>query len=297
MQKVTTHFWFDKEAEEAVNFYTSIFKNSKVGNKSYYGDVGKEIHGQEAGKLMSVDFQLEGLDFIALNAGPVFILNPSISLFVRCKTIEELDGLYKKLSEGGSVLMPLDKYDFAEKYAWINDKYGVSWQIGQDDSDSQKIITSLLFAGDKAGKAEEAMKFYASLFNNSKVGDIFRYPAGQEPNIEGQVMFASFWLDGQEFAAMDSKLEHDFTFNEAVSLLVKCKDQAEIDELWEKLSAVPEAEACGWLKDKFGVSWQIVPASMDEVMKNSDQSKKDKVMDALLKMKKLDLATLEEAGK
>lgn len=110
------------------------------------------------------------------------------------------------------------------------------------------------------------MSLYLSVFGNSRQGTIARYPKGLEPDQEGTIMFSDFMLEKQWFTAMDSAHEHKFSFNEAISFMVKCDSQEEIDHYWEKLSAVPEAEQCGWLKDRFGVSWQIVPAEMDEML-------------------------------
>ena len=145
------------------------------------------------------------------------------------------------------------------------------------------------------GKAEEATDFYLSVFKDAKRGAIARYPSGMEPDKEGTVMFTDFMLEGQWFTAMDSAHKHDFAFNEAVSLMVECDTQKEIDYFWEKLSAVPEAEQCGWLKDKYGVSWQITPTEMDEMMLKGTPEQIKRVTQAFLKMKKFDLAELRRA--
>jgi predicted 3-demethylubiquinone-9 3-methyltransferase (glyoxalase superfamily) len=164
-----------------------------------------------------------------------------------------------------------------------------------DRTITQKIIPTLMFVGKQCGKAEEAIKFYASVFRNAKVGDILRYGKGEEPDKEGTVKHAAFTLEGQEFAAMDSAREHKFTFNEAISFMVYCDTQKEIDYYWGKLSADPKAEQCGWLKDRYGLSWQIVPTVMDEMLKGKDKMKLARVTEAFLKMKKFDIAKLEEA--
>lgn len=305
MQKITPHLWFDKEAMEAVEFYTSIFGDSSIETKAYYGKAGKEIHGQEEGQLMTVDFKLFGQDFIALNAGPIFKFNTSISFFVNFdpsrdnNAKENLQKLWDNLSAGGSVLMELNEYPFSKYYGWIQDKYGVSWQLILTDPAGDPrpvIVPSLLFTGDKSGRAEEAVDFYLSVFKNSKKGRVSPYQEGQSKNKNAKTAYADFMIENVCFAAMDSGVEQDMAFNEAISLLVRCEDQKEIDYYWEKLSSDSSAEQCGWLKDKFGVSWQIVPASMDEFMTTSDQAKKDKVMNVFLKMKKINIAELEAAG-
>jgi predicted 3-demethylubiquinone-9 3-methyltransferase (glyoxalase superfamily) len=192
--------------------------------------------------------------------------------------------------------MPLDTYPFSEKYGWIQDKYGLSWQvILSQDAVGQTIVPSLMFVGDQAGKAEEAIRFYAEVFGDAAVGDVARYGANQEPDREGTVAYADFRLEGQPFAAMDSARQHDFTFNEAISFYVECETQGEVDALWEKLSAVPESEQCGWLKDQYGVSWQIIPKRLGELMNDPDPEKSGRVLEAMLQMKKIDVAQLEAA--
>jgi predicted 3-demethylubiquinone-9 3-methyltransferase (glyoxalase superfamily) len=243
---------------------------------------------------------------MAISAGPLFKFNPSVSFFVNFDPSREenaskkLDAMWEKLSEGGTALMPLDRYPFSERYGWIEDKYGLSWQLILTDPEGDPrppIVPSLLFVGDVCGQAEEAMNFYMSVFKNSKQGLIARYPKGMEPDQEGTLMFADFMLENQWFAAMDSAHEHKFKFNEAISFLVSCDTQQEIDYYWQKLSAVPEAEQCGWLKDKFGVSWQIVPRAMDEMMSQGTPEQMARVTEAFLKMKKFDLETLKRAYK
>jgi predicted 3-demethylubiquinone-9 3-methyltransferase (glyoxalase superfamily) len=295
-QKIVPSLWFDKEAEEAARFYTSLFKNSEIRETSHYSEVGQEIHGQEPGSVLTVDYALDGYRFTALNGGPQFKFNPSISFFANCQSEEEVNTLWEQLSDGGSVLMPLQKYPFSERYGWLSDRFGLSWQISVAEGWTKPIIPSLMFVGDRAGKAEEAMKFYTSVFSDAKVGDLFRYSAGQEPDREGTVAYGPFTLAGQDFAAMDSAQAHEFGFNEAISFIVNCKDQAEVDYFWEKLSAVPESEQCGWLMDQFGVSWQIVPTVLGELLADPDQARSDRAMEAMLEMKKLDIAGLQAAA-
>jgi predicted 3-demethylubiquinone-9 3-methyltransferase (glyoxalase superfamily) len=290
MQKIVPHLWFDKEAKEAAEFYVSIFgDNSKVTNIT-------TIHNTPSGDCDIVSFVLAGQDFMAINAGPFFQFNPSISFMVYCQSKEKVDMLWDKLFEGGTTLMPLDSYPFSERYGWLQDKYGLSWQIMYSTQETtQKITPSLLFTGDICGKAEEAINFYISVFQNANFDVKSRYEKGEAPDAEGTLKFAAFTLEGQKFSAIDSAYEHGFTFNEAISFLVNCEDQTEIDYYWEKLSAVPEAEQCGWLKDKYGFSWQISPAVLDEMMRTDDREKLNRVTKAFLKMQKLDLAELEKA--
>lgn len=295
-QKIIPHLWFDDQAEEAVNFYTLLFEDSAIENVSRYGETGKEIHGQEAGTVMTVDFELAGYKMIALNGGPHFTFTPAISFFVVGETEAEVDELWDKLSEGGTPLMPLDKYDWSEKYGWVQDRYGLTWQISLgklEDVHGQKITPSLMYV-DENGQAEEAVNLYTSLFDDSSITGLLRYgPDEDQP--EGSVMHAQFRLnDGEVFMAMDSSPDNaDFTFNEAISLLIQCETQEEIDHFWS-LSAVPEAEQCGWLKDQFGVSWQVSPVQLSEMLNDSDSDKVARVTEAFLQMKKFDIQQLQE---
>lgn len=290
MEKITPHLWFDNNAEEAANFYTSIFKNSKIKNVT-------TLHNTPSGTVEIFTIELLGQEFTLISAGPLFKFNPSVSFLVVCNTKEEVDELWGNLSNGGMALMELGEYPFSERYGWVQDKYGLSWQVIYmgDRKVKQRIIPTLLFVGKQYGKAEEAMNFYASVFENARVGDILHYSKGEEPDKEGTVKHASFILEGQEFAAMDSARKHNFEFNEAISFMVHCETQEEIDSYWGKLSAYSEAEQCGWLKDKYGLSWQIIPNLMDEMLKDNDEKKIERVTEAFLQMKKLDIAKLKEA--
>lgn len=259
MQKIIPHLRFDKEAVEAAEFYTSAFPDSKINFKTVTKDT-------PSGNCDIVAFQLSAYQFMSSSVGPLFKFNPSISFMLHFDPSKNmiaeksLDALWGKLSDGGKALMPLDEYPFSKRYGWIEDKYGISWQLFLMDPQSEErpfIIPSLFFVGDMCGKAEEAINFYRSIFNNSKGGIMAYYPKGMEPEKEGNIMFSDFMLENQWFAVMESAQEHNFGFNDAISFMINCKNQNEIDDYWKKLSAFPESEQGGWLKDKFGISWQI----------------------------------------
>jgi len=289
VQKINPMLWFDDKAEEAANFYVSLFGNSNVSTVTRYGEAGPGAPGS----VMTVTFELAGQDFVALNAGPHFKFNPSISLYVACETAEEIDALWAKLSEGGSVLMELGKYPFSEKFGWCADRFGLTWQLNLA-SFPQKISPCLMYVQEQSGRAEEAMKFYTSLFKDSSIDRVERYAAG-EPGVEGTVKHGVFSLEGQKFIAMDGGKDHAFTFNEAISLVVNCETQAEVDEFWEKLSEGGEKSQCGWVKDKFGLSWQITPTILARLYADNDPEKSKRVMQAMLQMTKLDIAALKRA--
>jgi predicted 3-demethylubiquinone-9 3-methyltransferase (glyoxalase superfamily) len=250
-------------------------------------------------------FELMGQSFMSISAGPYFKFNPSTSLMVNFDPAQDagaktrIDEVWAKLSEGGKILMPLDKYPFSERYGWVQDKYGLSWQLILTNPGGEVrpfIMPSLLFVKDKYGKVEEATDFYLSVFKNSKRGTLARYGAGQAPDKEGAVMFTDFMLESAWFTAMESAHpQHDFDFNEAVSFMVNCDTQEEIDYYWEKLSAVPGAEQCGWLKDMYGVSWQIVPSDLEAKLATGTPEQVERLTKAFLQMKKFDLAALQRA--
>lgn len=278
-QKITPNLWFDGNAREAVDFYTSTLPDGKVAATQYYPksvDEGlADFQKDMAGKELLIDFELGGMRFGAINAGPEFQFNQSISFMLNFDPSRDeqaqgrLDRLWQKLIEGGEALIPLDVYPFSKRYGWVKDRYGLTWQVilTNPEGDSRPfIVPSLMFAGRNTNRAEEAMNFYLSVFPGGKQGTVARYGEETGPAKAEALAYADFTLAGQWFAAMDSGVEQDLAFNEAISLSVACKDQAEIDALWGQLSSVPEAEQCGWCKDKYGVSWQIVPENMDELM-------------------------------
>src|ERR1700736_4592721 len=275
MQTIAPHLWFDKEAKEAAELYTSIFKDSEIKNTA-------TLHNTPSGTVDLLTIELLGQEFRLINAGPLFKFTPAVSFLVACDTKNEVDALWNELSKGGSALMELGEYPFSEKYGWTQDRYGLSWQVmsmGEREI-KQRITPMLMFVGEQCGRAEQAINFYASVFHNTKVGHILRYGKNEEPDKAGTIKHAGIALEGQSFAVMDSARPHNFTFNEAISFMVHCNTLEEIDYFWSKLSADPKAEQCGWLKDKFGLSWQIVPMVMDQMLTDKDPNKIARVTEA-----------------
>lgn len=298
-QKITTHLWFDQEARQAAEFYCSLFPRSGISNVTI-------LHDTPSGDAAIVSFELDRQPFMAINGGPLFKFNPSTAFILNFdpsrdqNARENLDRVWRELSKGGRALMPLQEYDFSKRFGWVEDQFGLSWELMLTDPEGEErpfITPALLFTGDKAGRAEEAVNFYLSVFKNARMGSMHRYPKEMRLKNGGTVQFADLMIENTWFAVMDSVNDQPFDFNEAISLIVYCEDQEAIDYYWKKLSAVPEAEQCGWLKDKFGVSWQIVPAAMDEMMGNGTREQVDRVTQAFLPMKKLVIADLEKAYK
>lgn len=291
MQRIVPVIWCNHTAEEAVRFYTSVFSDGRIVRTQCYPDSGlPDFQSDLAGEPVFIEFELAGFRFGAINAGPEFSINPSVSFMVNFdpatdqQAREHLDALWAALSEGGEALMPLQEYEFSPHYGWIQDKYGVSWQLMQvpeGQTGAPQIVPSLLFGDTNQGRAEEAITFYTEAFGG-RVGTLIRYPDDAGASA-GQVMFSDFELAGHWFAAMESP-GHRFVFNPGVSLMVTCADQHELDSLWGQLSAVPEAEQCGWCTDQFGLSWQIVPDNLPALTAKPGGYQK------LLGMKKIDIA-------
>jgi len=269
--------WFDGNAKAAANVYCSIFKNSKI----------------TANTALVVNFELNGKKIMGLNGGPMFKINPSISFFVECESIDETNEIWNKLIDGGKALMPIDKYPWRERYGWLQDKFGLTWQVmlGNTEDTKQKITPSMLFTSDQFGNAEEAINFYTSIFDNSSTDFLTHYPSENEN--AGKILFSKFRLNQKEMIAMDGPVVHNYTFNEAVSFVVDCETQKQIDYYWSKLTEGGEESQCGWLKDKFGVSWQIVPTILAKLM--NDPSRYQRVIKAFMQMKKFDIEKLMQA--
>ncbi|MGI9158597.1 MAG: VOC family protein [Saprospiraceae bacterium] len=288
-QKITPFLWFDNQAEEAADFYTSFFGKSKIL---------KTI--RHANGVSVVKFSLSGQEFTAVNGGPKFKFNPSISLFVACKSAAETKRVWKQLLEGGTALMPLGKYDWCELYGWVQDKYGLSWQImhGNFASTGQRFMPSFLFTGPQRNLAEPAIRRYTEIFDASKIVTLTRH-APDAAGHEGSLLYAEFQLAGQSFAAMDNpQTEAQFSFNEAVSFVVNCKGQKEVDYYWDQLSAGGGEESqCAWLKDPFGVSWQVVPDALTKLLGDPDPAVSQRAMANMFQMKKIVIRKLKSKPK
>lgn len=291
MQRIVPNIWFDHCAADAAGFYASVFPGGRVLDTQYYPTEGlADFQAEFAGQVLTVDFELAGYRFTGVNAGSEFPLNPSVSFMLYfdpagdAQAQEHLNELWAKLADGGQALMPLQTYDFSPHYGWVQDRFGVSWQLMlMHDSDEPRpfIMPSIMFGNRVQGRAKEAIDCYTGLFDG-RIGTLAPYPAEAGASA-GELAYADYQLLGQWFAAMDAA-DQEFTFNCGISLMVLCADQDEIDRYWDALSAVPEAEACGWCADEFGLSWQIVPAAMGELMAKPDAYQK------MMGMKKLVIA-------
>ena len=273
-EKITPCLWYNGNAAEAADLYCSIFANAKIASRS----------------PIVLEINVAGQSITLLDGGPMYQPNPSISLFYICENVNELDRVWNGLNNEGEVLMPLDKYPWSEKYGFISDKFGVAWQIslGKIEDVGQKITPCLMFTGKQCGRAEEALHFYSSVFKLSKTDGIL-----YEDQNKNLVRHAQFALMGNKFMVMDSAAPHKFAFSEGVSLTIHCETQEEIDYYWQKLTESGEESMCGWLKDKFGVSWQVVPVVLEKIL--GDPAKAGKAAKAFMAMRKLDIEQIVHA--
>jgi predicted 3-demethylubiquinone-9 3-methyltransferase (glyoxalase superfamily) len=269
--------WFDGKAHEAAAYYKSIFPDFTAISEN----------------PLAVNYRMGGRRFMHLNGGPGFPINSSISFFMNLENEEEIQQIWDKLSEGGQVLMPLNTYPWSPKYGWCADRYGVNWQLMKNHTSRTAVLPALMFCQENSGKAEEAIHFYTSLFPNSSIIELSRYEKG-EPDVEGNIKYAQFELNQLPFTAMDSSGPHAFTFSEGVSFIVTVDTQEEIDFYWNSLIGTQgSAGKCGWLKDAYGLSWQVVPSCLGKFMSNPATA--PKATYAFLQMSKFDIAALEKA--
>lgn len=267
--------WFDGQAKEAATFYSTIFNQSKIISDT----------------PMVVMFEINGKKMMGLNGGPMFKMNPSISMFIHCTSAEECHRIWNGLSEGATVLMAMDKYPWSEQYGWLQDKFGFTWQIMKSDKEDI-MMPALLFTGKQMGKGNEALDFYTHTFKNSAIETKNFYPEGSP--FEGNISYAEFNIDSYPLVAMDGPNEHNYSFNEGVSFVLNCKDQNEIDYFWNTfIKDGGEESMCGWCKDKYGVFWQVIPSNMGALINNPDKG--GRAIQAMLKMRKIDIAALENA--
>ena len=286
MQNLFVNLWMQGTGEEAGEFYARALPEATSEIESRYPSEGLlDFQQPFAGKPLTVSLWVRGTKITLVNAGGEFTPNPSISIILvfNADQRESLDATWAALMEGGTALMPLDTYPFSAHYGWVNDKYGVSWQLMESDEPVEprsSVIPALMFGGAAQNRAAEAIEFYTQVLG-AKLDSAFPYGAPTEVATAEALMYAQFTLGEDCVAAMDSGVRQDFTFTPGVSLEWHCDGQEEIDRVWEAMSAVPEAEACGWLTDKFGVSWQIVPSNMGELMERPG------AFENMLKMKKL----------
>lgn len=271
--------WFNQNGSEAAKFYTAVFRNSKITMDT----------------SMVVNLEIEGQKLMFLSVGPQFRPNLTVSLMLMCDSKDEVEEYYQKLSENGKIMMEIDAYPWSEKYAWVEDQFGISWQLYYSkEKFNQKFSLVLMFTGKNNGKCREAIEYYTSIFPNSNIEGVMNYPDGQGEPSEN-IAHSQFQIDQYTMMAMDSSHQHNFNFSEGTSIVVMTNDQEETDFYWNRLTEEGEESMCGWLKDRYGFSWQITPKRLIELTNTDNPEKNKKAFDAMLKMKKIIIKDIEDA--
>lgn len=298
MQKIIPNIWCNRNAEEAGEFYAAAFQDASYAVEARYPTTGLlEFQNEFAGEPLTVAVNISGYRLSLINAGSEFTPTPALSFMLNFDPLafdgdealarKSMDRLWGKLADAGQVFLELGEYPFSRHYGWVQDRYGVSWQLILTDPAGEPrpfIVPCLQFSGAQGAGAEAAVDHYLSAFEDAELGTRVFSPNPDDRATADVVGFSDFRVGEQWFAAMDAPAAQHAEFTCGVSLEVLCADQAEIDRLWEALSAVPEAEQCGWLADRFGVSWQIVPRDMGALMERPG------AFDHMLGMKKLVIA-------
>jgi predicted 3-demethylubiquinone-9 3-methyltransferase (glyoxalase superfamily) len=293
--RIVSCLWFDQNAADGVRLYTEALPDARPVATSYYSDAYDNPGGVAGGKELTVAFEAGGRSFTTLNGGPHFKPNPGVSFFVEVASADEVNCIAELLLAGGQAMMPVGAYPWSDRYGWVTDRFGFSWQVmlSRRPAPRAAIAPCLMFSGDQHGRAEEAMRACAEIFPASEVESLVRYEPGE--GATDTLKHGRVTLAGQTFIAMDSHVSHGVTFNEAISFQVMCRDQAEVDRYYAALSRGGAESRCGWLKDRFGLSWQIVPVDMPRWMTGGDRAARERAFQAMLTMKKLDIAAMEKA--
>lgn len=290
--KIVPNIWCNGNARELAEFYSEVFRNTRIiGSQQYPTEGLPDFQKDMAGKDVTVDFEIDGLPITLINADDTYRPNPALGFMVNFDPAqfedaeEYLNQAYELLKEGGRVLMELGEYPFSKRYAWVEDRAGVSWQLimtRPENDPRPHIIPAFMFCGQAQGKCAEAVDYWCETIPGSQVGQRVPYPHNDE------VMFSEFQLAGQWFTAMDSGVPQDFSFVGGAALLINAKDQEEIDYLWSMLAE--QEQPCGWCVDKFGVAWEIIPENFGELMQHPDSYQ------AMMGMKKIVIADFPNAN-
>ncbi|SDF58389.1 VOC family protein [Chitinophaga filiformis] len=268
--------WFDGKAKEAFDFYVSVFPNSRITDEN----------------PIVVKALLDGTEIMGLNGGPMYKPNPALSFMWVSNDKVAIAQIWEKLAEDGRIFMQLDSYPWSASYGWIEDRYGVSWQLyyGADDWKYNKLVPTLMFGQAQQGQCQQALDFYERTFPAYKNDGLLRYSEGP---MTGQIQHTQFTLNGHLLMAMDSGVPQHMTFTEGVSLVLECDDQETIDYYWNAFTKSGEEGLCGWCKDPFGISWQVVPKNIGQLLFKSHNPQK--AQEALMQMRKIEITELQNA--
>jgi predicted 3-demethylubiquinone-9 3-methyltransferase (glyoxalase superfamily) len=270
--------WFDNQGAEAAKWYVSLFDGTSI---LYQNQVITEI-------------SIEGTKLMMINGGKHYSPTSAMSNFVYFGgNHEKFERIYHALLDGGQILMPMDAYDWSSKYAWVKDKFGINWQMDIDEiNHRQKLVPSLLFVNQRNHNVKEALSYYISVFEQSTMLMEWPYPESEASMPAGTLLFGQAKLGNTIINAMSSTLHHDYDFTPGNSLVIVCENQDEIDYYWKALGAEGQELMCGWLTDRFGLTWQIFPRILSDLM--NDPERGPKASTALRQMKKIVIAKLLE---
>lgn len=287
---IVPNLWMKRSAEDAAHFYAEAFE-AVVRRRTFYPNVDLPPFQQEfAGQTLTIELDILGCPFVLINAGDEFTPSVANSFFINFDPLydrsarENLDRTWEKLTDGGKILMDLGEYPFSPHYGWVEDRFGYSWQLMLTNPGGEQrppVIPCLLFGGNQQNQAASALEYYGKVFSPSHVGGLYTYPEENGSVTSGAVMFSDIELAGNWFVLMDAAAG-EAEFSEAVSYEIRVGTQDDIDYFWERLSAVPEAAVCGWVKDQFNVSWQIVPDSIEDLMLSPGAWKKLQAMSKIV---------------
>jgi len=275
---ITTCIWCNNNGKDVAAFYCRVFPDA----------------GMDSQNDFVTCFHIGDTPIMTLNGGPEFRPNPSFSFYVTIQTESELRSVWDQLSAGGKIMMPLEKYPWSNLYGWLVDQYGVSWQLtlGEISDVGKRVVPFLMFSDQQQGKAENAIDFYQHLMQPAKDPVIVRYDPDQV-SIDAKVVHSRFYIGKNLFMAIDGGVPQPFNFDEGVSFVIYCDDQQEVDYYWDKITEKGKESVCGWCSDEFGVSWQIVPVQIFDILKQPER--RDRFFKIMMKMKKLVIADLEKA--
>lgn len=274
--------WFNGHLAEAADFYLEIFEDSKKENETYFIT---DEHGK-IGDLLTITLELAGCEFLLLNGGDTFTPTPAISYVVNCENEEQLNRVWEQLNADGETLMPLTDYPELGKFGWTNDRFGFSWQVRLGES-LQTIVPCIMFANENYGMAQAAMDEWINAFGGKQNFVI----KGKDDRLRA----AGFQLRGHDLIIMDSPEKHDFDFTMGNSFYFYLKDQADIDQVWEAITADGKEWPCGWMEDRYGVYWQTVNKELLQMTTDPDTKKAQRATQEMYKMKKIDLAQIQRA--
>lgn len=281
MFKITPFLWFPKNIHPILVYYKTIFPE-------LISDPLEKYEETPSGSIEFANIKIYDRELLIMAADDTSKFNNSISMTIWCNNLERTKYIWEQLSSTGKVLMNADKYDWSEYYGWCNDKYGLSWQIMYYPDSENMVIPSITMSGANCGKAAEFIENLKPIFKDISINHISKYGKNENGDNPEHIAHCEFTVNNQKYIIMDSSNMHDQNFNESISFLILCKGQDEVDFYWDKIIANGgEASQCAWCKDKFGISWQVVPEELNQATGNPDPVIAKYALESMLQMSKI----------